>query len=153
MGAGVKLLDFLDRRDQRRLERYRIQPPRPRDNRMLVGLLFFVGYYALVTMLMVGRELPPGNETQVKDAMLVLGPVVGVIAQALFRTDVKDEIATQNTGEFARAITRQAEATTAAAATMPAPIDAAGNAADAVADAAADKADEIKDGGKGNVAD
>ena len=94
--------------------------------------------------------------------MLVLGPVVGAIGQALFRTDVKDEIATQNTGEFARATRTQAEATIAAAATTPAGTDGAGAAADAVADAAHNKASEIKRDaptvsppmrGTGNVAD
>lgn len=118
----MNLIEFLDRRDERRLERWRIQPPRPRDNRMLVGLLFFVGYYVMVFAIMKGRELPVENSALVKDAMLVLGPVVGVIAQALFRSDIRDEVSTANTGAFARAVEAQATATTAAAnAGLPTP--------------------------------
>lgn len=147
----MKLLEFLDRRDARQLERDRMSPPRPRDTRMLVGTLFFVGYYLLVWRLMSGRDLPATTGTLVKDAMLVLGPVVGMIAQALFRTDVKDELATQNTGVAFRSMGEQARATVAAAATTPADTTAAA-AADAVADAAVEQASEIK-GGLGNVAD
>ncbi len=131
----MTFLEFLDRAAERRLARDRLSPPRPRDTRMLVGTLFFVGYYTLVIRLMSARDIPADNVTLVKDAMLVLGPVVGMIAQALFRTDVRDEISTQNTGEFARATTRQAEATIAAASTTPTS-DGAGAAADRVAGAA-----------------
>lgn len=115
----MKLLDYLDRVGQRRLERHRLSPPRPVDLRMFVGVLFFIGYYALIYFLMRNR-IPMDNSKLVGDAMLVLGPVVGMIAQALFRTDVKDEIATQNTGEAFRASRAQAEATKAAAETTPA---------------------------------
>lgn len=98
----MKLLEYLDRVGERRLERYRIQPPRPRDSRLLSGVLFFLGYYILVfTMLKV--VIPAENAPLVRDALLVLGPVIGAIGQALFRTDLKDEIATQNTGEAFRA--------------------------------------------------
>lgn len=138
----MNILEFLDRVGQRRLERDRLTPPRPRDVRMLVGTLFFIGYYTLVIRLMTTRDIPADNVTLVKDAMLVLGPVVGMIAQALFRTDVRDEISTQNTGEFARATTRQAEATIAAATTAP-PSEAAGAAADRVADAATTEAARV----------
>jgi hypothetical protein len=119
----VTLLEFLDRRGERRLERHKLSPPRPIDLRMFVGVLFFAGYYALVFSLRRGPPMGGENATLVKDAMLVLGPVVGMIAQALFRTDVKDEIATQNTGEAFRASRAQAEATKAAAETTPAAPD------------------------------
>lgn len=147
----MKLLEFLDRRDQRKLERDRLSPPRPRDIRMLVGTLFFAGYYALVWRMMSGRGIPADTITLVKDAMLVLGPVVGMIAQALFRTDSKDEMATQNTGEAFRAQSKQAEATIAAAATTPVDTGAAAG-AERVADAAADEAQQIREG-QGNVPD
>lgn len=138
----MKFLDYLDRRDARRLERERISPPRPRDTRMIVGTLFFLGYYVLVfTMLKV--VIPAENAPLVRDSLLVLGPVVGAIGSALFRTDVKDEIAATNTGAAFRAVGEQAKATVAAAATTP-PGEGAANAADEVADAAADAADRIK---------
>lgn len=140
----MRLLEFLDRRDERRLERLKLQPHRPFDVRMFVGLGFFVGYYLLVWRLM-GRVIPSTNAALVRDAMLVLGPVVGVIAQALFRSDVKDELAAQNTGEAFRASRAQAEATKAAAETTPSTgtTDAA-RAAGQVADAAVAKASDIR---------
>lgn len=143
----MELLEYLDRVGQRRLERHKIAPKRPLDVRMLVGVLFFLGYYASLWRLMSIRGIPADNIGLIKDAMLVLGPIVGVIAQSLFRTDVKDEIATQNTGEFARASRAQAEATIAAAATTPSGSQGgdAGQAAEDVANAASDKAQEIKD--------
>lgn len=106
----MKLIEFLDRVGERRLERARIRPHRPLDVRVLVGVLFFIGYYVLVfTMLKV--VVPEENAGLVRDAMLVLGPVIGAIGQALFRTDVKDELQAQNTGEGFRAIGEQAKAT------------------------------------------
>lgn len=139
----MKLLDYLDRVGERRLERERISPSRPRDTRMIVGTLFFLGYYVLVfTMLKV--VIPTENAPLVRDSLLVLGPVVGAIGAALFRTDVKDEIAATNTGAAFRAVGEQAKATVAAAATTPPSGEGAANAADEVADAAADAADRIK---------
>ena len=140
----MDFLTYLDRAGQRRLEHSKLSPPRPRDLRLLVGVLFFAGYYFLVYQLL--QHVVPGpNGPLVRDAMLVLGPVVGAIGQALFRTDVKDEIATQNTGEAFRAQRAQAEATKAAADSIPNAANAeAGAAAGAVADAAVDKAAQIK---------
>ena len=138
----MRLLEYLDRVGERRLERDRIMPPRPRDTRMMVGTLFFLGYYVLVfTMLKV--VIPAENAPLVRDSLLVLGPVVGAIGSALFRTDVKDEIAATNTGAAFRAVGEQAKATVAAAATTPPSAD-AGDAADAVAEAANNEADRIK---------
>lgn len=89
----------------------------PVDYRVLVGVLFFIGYYLLVYAL-TRAALPAENAPLVRDAMLVLGPVVGAIGQALFRTDKRDEIAANNTGEAFRAQRAQAEATTATAAAV-----------------------------------
>lgn len=140
----MRFLDYLDRAGERRLERERIAPTRPRDTRMIVGTLFFLGYYVLVySMLRV--VIPAENTPLVRDSLLVLGPVVGAIGSALFRTDVKDEIAATNTGAAFRAVGEQAKATVAAAATVPLGAgEGVADAADAVADAASDKADEIK---------
>lgn len=118
----MNLLEYLDRAGQRRLERDRISPPRPRDTRQLVGVLFFFGYYLLIFQLL-RHVMPASNGPLVRDAMLVLGPVVGAIGQSLFRTDVKDEIAANNTGEAFRGFKASAEATKAAAETTPTPSD------------------------------
>ena len=140
--SKLGILDYLDRAGQRRLERYRIQPPRPRDTRMMVGVLFFLGYYILV-FAMLKTIIPAENAPLVRDAMLVLGPVIGAIGQALFRTDLKDEIATQNTGEAFRANRAASEATKAAADSIP-NSGGASEAAGAVAGAAVDKAAQIQ---------
>lgn len=140
----MNILDFLDRVGQRRLEKYRIQPPRPRDTRMFVGVLFFFGYYMIVYAIL-RVAIPEANTPLVRDALLVLGPVIGAIGQSLFRTDVRDEIQTANTGEGFRALRSSAEATKAAAETLPpARGDGVGEAADEVASAAQERADEIK---------
>lgn len=140
----MKVVELIDRISARRHERKLKYPPRPTDSRMLVGSLFFVGYYILVfTLLKV--VVPKENAPLVRDALLVLGPVVGAIGAALFRTDVRDEIATQNTGAFARASEAQAKATIAAASTTPA-TNGAAKAAGQVADAAEDEAARIAAG-------
>ncbi|MAS67364.1 MAG: hypothetical protein CMK82_11290 [Pseudomonadales bacterium] len=148
----MKLLDYLDRVGQRRVEMHKISPPRPRDTRMLVGVLFFFGYYALIWRFMSAKGIPADNLALIKDAMLILGPVIGAIGQALFRSDVRDEIATQNTGEAFRANRAASEATKAAADSIPNSGGAgtsAGAAADAVAGAAVDAAAEVKAGKPG----
>lgn len=140
--SKLGILDYLDRAGQRRLERYKISPPRPRDSRMFVGVLFFLGYYVIVFAILK-VAIPPENAPLVRDALLVLGPVIGAIGQSLFRTDIKDEIATQNTGEAFRAQRAQAEATKAAADSIPnTHSEAIG--ARAVAGAADDKASQIE---------
>lgn len=108
----MTLLEFLDAALERRHARSMRRGPA--DSRILVGVLFFVGYYLLVYALMQ-RELPRENAGLIRDAMLVLGPVVGAIAQAIWRTDKRDEIAATNTGEAFRAQRAQAEAVTATA--------------------------------------
>lgn len=140
----MKLLDFLDRIGERRLERWKITPRRPVDWRSFIGLAFLTGYYVMV-LRFISRVVPAENIPLVRDSMLVLGPAVGAVVQSLFRSDVRDELQAQNTGEGFRAMRTQAEATVAAAAGTPAPLgDTAAAAAGAVADAAADEADRIQ---------
>lgn len=155
----MNLLEFFDRIGERRNERWRIRPPRPWDTRQLVAVLFFAGYYTLVVMLMRGRELNPTNGALVKDAMLILGPVIGLIGQAIFRSDAKDELATANTAEAFRAQRAQAEATIAAANTTPpvdpsappVPVVVTNSPAEAVP--TTDTPEQAPTGGLGNVAD
>lgn len=106
----MNLWEWLDRRDARRMARQR----RPIDTRMFVGLAFLAGYYWMVYRF-ISTVIPRENVPLVRDAMLVLGPAVGLIVGALFRTDVRDEIAAQNTGEGFRAMAASARATEAAA--------------------------------------
>ncbi len=139
----MNLLEYLDRAGQRRLERELVYPRRPLNINGLIGVSFLAGYYLMVYAL-IRLDAPIANEGPVRDAMLVLGPAVGAIIQSLFRSDVKDEIAASNTGSAFRAMGKQAEATKAAAETMPASVErAAGAAADKVAGEAATAADAV----------
>jgi hypothetical protein len=55
--------------------------------------------------------VPDGNIDLIRDAMLTLGPPVGLIVGAMFRSDAREERATENTGKMAAAIKATAEAT------------------------------------------
>lgn len=108
-------LEFLDARHARKMA-YRMEyPPRQIDAKLGVGALFLAGYYALV-FVFSRIPIPIDNVGLVRDAMLVLGPPVGAIVAALWRTDRRDEEATRNTGEVLRTMQAQATATTAVAA-------------------------------------
>lgn len=95
----MNFLDFLDRIGQRKMERYRLSPPKAHDPRLKVGVSFFVGYYVLIFAIMFKNGLGVENAGLVKDAMLVLGPIVGMIAQALFRSDARSDQDSVNNGE------------------------------------------------------
>jgi hypothetical protein len=106
----VNLLELFDRAFQRRHERMLARPIRPpMDFKVFVGLLFLAGYYAMVWRFS-GRELPAANLDLIRDAMLTLGPPVGAIVAALFRSDARDAQATANTGEAMRAMGKVADA-------------------------------------------
>lgn len=73
------------------------------DARMWIGALFIFGYYAVVVILaFVG--VPDKNANLINNAMLQLGPPVGLIIGALFRTDKTDETRAANTGKALDAI-------------------------------------------------
>lgn len=86
---------------------------------MAIGALFITGYYASVWLLGV-VELPAANAPLVKDALLQLGPPVGAIIYALFRTDRLDEQRVANTGSAFAAVEAAAKAGTGAAGTTTA---------------------------------
>lgn len=90
----MTFLEFLDRWDERRLRK----PERPlRDIRQFIGFAFLAGYYVLVWQFAL-RTVPLPNVGLIRDAMLTLGPPVGLIVGAMFRSDARDEQATRNTG-------------------------------------------------------
>lgn len=129
----MTLLEYLDRIGERRAARP-VRPPR--DIRQLIGFMFLAGYYLMVYQFTRG-ELPKENVDLIRDAMLTLGPPIGIIIGAMFRSDAREEQQTANTGEALRTIGKVAEAGGTGSG--------AGKAAGQVADAASDKADEIKD--------
>lgn len=112
----MNLIDYLDRIGERRARR----PYRPFDTRLFIGFGFLAGYYSMVWHLM-RVVIPNNNVPLVRDAMLVLGPAVGLIVGALFRSDVRDEQATANTGEAFKAFGATARAAEAAATQLPTP--------------------------------
>ena len=102
----MTFLEFLDRMGERRANR----PARPqRDIRQLIGAMFFVGYYFLVYQFLFS-VIPEGNKDLIRDAMLTLGPPVGLIIAAMFRNDTVQEQAAVNTAEAFKAIKASAEA-------------------------------------------
>ncbi len=97
----MTLLEFLDRMGQRRAER----PQRPlRDIRQFIGFAFLFGYFVMVGKFMY-MDVPPANIDLVRDSMLTLGPPVGLIVGAMFRSDAREEQAAANTGAAFRAVT------------------------------------------------
>jgi hypothetical protein len=102
----MTLLEFLDRMGERRSNR----PARPpRDIRQLIGFTFIMGYYFMVYQFFK-HEVPAGNKELINAAMLTLGPPIGLIVGAMFRSDAVQEQAAVNTGEAFKAIKASAEA-------------------------------------------
>lgn len=99
----MTFLEFLDRRAERNARH-------PRDIRQLIGFAFLAGYYVMVWRFTTGG-IPKGNVDLIRDAMLTLGPPVGLIVGAMFRSDMRDEQAARNTGDAFKAV-REAVAST-----------------------------------------
>lgn len=110
----MNLLEYLDARHARKVAYKASQPYRPLDAKLFAGSLFLLAYYGVVGVLLA-RAVPTVNAELAGDALLVLGPAVGMVINALFRTDRRDEEAARNTGEGFRAVQEQARAATAVA--------------------------------------
>lgn len=95
----MNFFDFLDRALERRAKH-----PRPaRDIRQFIGFAFLAGYYWMVWQFSQ-KALPEPNLDLIRDAMLTLGPPVGLIVGAMFRSDLRDEQTARNTGEAFKAV-------------------------------------------------
>jgi hypothetical protein len=102
----MTFLEFLDRMGERRANR----PARPaRDIRQFIGFAFLAGYYLMVWRF-ASLGIPAANKDLIRDAMLTLGPPVGLIVGAMFRSDAREEQSAVNTAEAFRAIRASAEA-------------------------------------------
>ena len=99
----MTLLEYLDRVGERRAR------ARPRDIRQFIGFAFLLGYYVMVWHFS-RKALPAENLDLIRDAMLTLGPPVGLIVGAMFRSDARDEQAVANTGEAFKAVRAAAAA-------------------------------------------
>lgn len=95
----MKILDFIDRRDERRFA----QGQTKRDHTQWIGAAFLFGYFVLVWQFF-GVAISDANSELIKDAMLILGPGVGMVIGALFRRDGTDEQNHENTGRAFEAI-------------------------------------------------
>jgi hypothetical protein len=96
----MTLLEFFDRWMARRAE----LPVKPaRDIRQLIGFAFLAGYYVIVYRFLVA-PIPAANVGLVRDAMLTLGPPVGLIVGAMFRSNARDDQQAVNTAEAFRTI-------------------------------------------------
>lgn len=133
----MTFLEFIDRALERRAQ----NPTRPRDIRQFIGFAFLAGYYWMVYRFSM-QPLPSDNLDLIRDAMLTLGPPVGLIVGAMFRSDAREEQATDNTGRAFQAITATAKAGTIHTGGV------AEKAAEQVADAAVDEAKTIRKAGK-----
>lgn len=103
----MTLLEFLDRMGERRAAR----PYRARDIRQFIGFAFLAGYYVMVYQF-TKAGLPKENIDLIRDAMLTLGPPIGIIIGAMFRSDRADEQRADNTGAAFRAVEAAATAGT-----------------------------------------
>lgn len=99
--------EYLDRRSERRASR---DPMFRFDTKTLIGFGFLLGYYVLVWQIMSSPDIPEKSIGLVRDAMLTLGPPVGVIVGAIFRSDMRDEQQTLNTGRAFEAVKAAARA-------------------------------------------
>jgi len=106
----MNILEFLDAWDQRRMHR----PRTAFNGRAVIAFGFLAGYYLMVYRFM-RDTIPTENIPLVRDAMLVLGPAVGLIVGAIFRSDARDDQAAVNTGEAFKAMGATARAAEAAA--------------------------------------
>lgn len=94
------------------------------DQRMWLAYLFTTGYFGVI-FATVFHDTPLANADLVKDWMIVLGPPVGAIVGALFRTDRVDDQRAQNTSDAFKAITAAANAGTTPPTTILQPGEAA----------------------------
>lgn len=106
----MTILEFLDRWLERRAQNQRP----PRDIRQFIGFAFLAGYYAMVWRFSI-NAIPGENKDLIRDAMLTLGPPVGLIVGAMFRSDAKEDRATENTARAFSAIEAAAKSSGAGA--------------------------------------
>lgn len=80
------------------------------DSRTILGFFFLGGYYVSIWVLGFA-EIPASNVEMVKNAMLQLGPPIGMIFNALFRTSALDEKREENTAAAFMALSPTAPTT------------------------------------------
>lgn len=104
---SLTLLELIDRMSERR-SRNPNKNSLP-DIRQLIGASFIFGYYYLVYRFVL-TPIPAENKDLIRDAMLTLGPPIGLIVGAMFRSDAREDQATKNTGTMIETFKEQAKA-------------------------------------------
>lgn len=100
----MTFLEFLDRWSERRSKR---DPVLHVDAKTLIGAGFIFGYYALVWRF-ITADVPDKTIPLVRDAMLVLGPLVGAIINSIFRETAADIAARASSGAALRTLAANA---------------------------------------------
>jgi hypothetical protein len=86
------------------------------SERMVFGLLIFVGYF-VVAGLSVVLPLSDGQRQSAKDSLILVGPLLGVIVNSIWKTDRIDRVNADTANKQAETIATIAPI--AAAATPP----------------------------------
>ncbi len=71
------------------------------SERMVFGLLIIVGYFAIVGGTMF---IPAASQANAKDALLVIGPLLGTIVSAIWKTDKADKQNAETVNTLASAV-------------------------------------------------
>jgi hypothetical protein len=87
------------------------------SERMVFGLAIFCGYFSLATIAVLAPINPDARQSA-KDALLVVGPLLGVIVQAIWKTDKVDRVTADAVAVLAAKAPDQSNAATVVA---PAP--------------------------------
>jgi hypothetical protein len=101
---SLSFLEFLDRWGERRSKR---DPLLHIDTKTLIGFGFLLGYYVLIFRFSLAA-VPVENAGIIRDAMLVLGPPVGMIVGAIFRETAADAAARASSGAALRTLAANA---------------------------------------------
>jgi hypothetical protein len=80
------------------------------SERILFGTLIIVSYLAVCLVGSVG-QLTPAGESVVHDAMLGLGPIVGLIAAAIWKSDKADKQNASTMASLASTVAAQTPST------------------------------------------
>jgi len=100
----MTFIELLDRWGERRSKR---DPLLRLDAKTLIGAGFIFGYYFLV-LRFTSSDVPERTIGLIRDAMLVLGPLVGAIVNSIFRESAGDIAARASSGAALRTLAANA---------------------------------------------
>ncbi len=89
------------------------------SERVLFGLLIIAGYFAVVAGTMF---IPAANSGNAKDALLVIGPLLGVIVNSIWKADKADKDNAASLATLSGAVAAALPTSTAAVEAAPAQV-------------------------------